>query len=138
MSPQALETLAAIVGAILAVGSFVLYTITRKFGKPEIAFCCLGAILVVVPVLRQLKFKTKSIEVDIQRAQREIAQLQRNLQSVARVQDQILDVQQDSVKVAVAPVKDRQQDVTAVLGQLQQLDVQTSAIQRSIGTTVGQ
>ena len=136
MSPEMLETLAAVLGTFLVVGTFLLYVFRRKFGKPELVFCCVGAVLVIVPIVRQLKIKTTSIELDVQRTQRQVAQLQKNLESVAQVQDRIVSLQQESVRVAVAAPKERQEDATAVLGQLHQLDLQTAAIQKSMRTSV--
>src|SRR5436305_6893443 len=103
MPPDMFELGSLIVGVILTLGTFAVHLLRRQFGRPETTFILLGAILVALPIVKHLKIKTKDTELEIDRIQHQVTRLQRSVRDVAQVQDKIVDLQQASVKVAIAP-----------------------------------
>jgi hypothetical protein len=75
-----------------------------------------------MPIVRHVKFKTKNTELEIDRLQRQIAQLQKNVGAVAAAQSQLLNLQQQSVQIALTAPGERQAEAKQVLGQLRALD----------------
>ncbi|HYH09058.1 MAG TPA: hypothetical protein VEK11_18540 [Thermoanaerobaculia bacterium] len=73
--------------------------------------------------MKHVKFKTKNTELEIDRLQRQVAQLQKSVGAVAVAQGRLLDLQQQSVQIALAAPGERQTEANEVLGQLRALDL---------------
>jgi hypothetical protein len=130
MEPRHFELVAVIVGVILTVGSF-FYAMRGGFNKAHVLFGCVGAILVALPIIQNLKIKTKDTEIVIDRLQR----LESDVKDVASVQSDIVDVQKEAV-AAAAPVAapDQKRRLDAVVRELDNLDRRTKAINSGIAT----
>ena len=123
MPVEYFEVSALTVGVVLTIGTFWIYVTRRRFGRAELVFCLVGALLVILPIVKHVKFKTKNTELEIDRLQRQVAQLQKSVGAVAVAQDRLLDLQQQSVQIALTAPGERQTEANEVLGQLRALDL---------------
>lgn len=102
MTTQTLAALASILGALLLIGTFALYAIRRNFGRPELVFSAIGALLIVVPIATRVGIKHGDTEIIIEGLKTQVAAIQSDVKQVAQVQDELVDVQQEALRAVVA------------------------------------
>lgn len=102
MTNQTLLTLASILGAVLLMGSFALYAVRRTFGRPELVFSAIGALLIIIPVATRVGIKHGDTEIIIEGIKTQVAAIQTDVKQVAQVQHELVDVQQEALRAVVA------------------------------------
>lgn len=136
MEPQSLSTLASVLGAILLIGTFLLYAARRSFGRPELVFSAIGALLIVVPIASRVGIKHGGTEITIEGLQEQVAAIQTDVKQVAEVQGEIVNVQQQAWQAVAertpASAPDSQAELAQTIDKLGRLDRRTAAINEQI------
>ena len=136
METQTLLTLTSVLGAILLLGTFLLYAFRRAFGRPELVFSGIGALLILVPIASRVAIKSGGTEITIEGLEKQVAAIQTDVQQVAQVQGEMVDVQQQALQAVVerTPASDSRTELTQSIDKLGQLNRRTAAINAQIKT----
>jgi hypothetical protein len=121
----------------------------RSFGRPELVFSAIGALLIIVPIATRVGIKHGDTEITIEGLKTQVAAIQTDVKQVAQVQDELVDVQQEALRAVVAsdrpPLTTTSPPTTTspaqtppeptvedILGKLGRLDRRTTAINDQI------
>ena len=74
----------------------------RSFGRPELVFAGIGALLIVVPIATRVGIKHGDTEITIEGLKTQVAAIQTDVKQVAQVQGELVDVQQEALRVVSA------------------------------------
>jgi hypothetical protein len=114
------------------MGTFLLYAFRRSFGRPELVFCGVGALLIVVPIASRVAIKHGGTEITIEGLQEQVEAIQTDVKQVAEVQGELVDVQQQALQAVVRHDTPAPAELNQVIDKLGGLDRKAAAIHAQI------